>query len=65
MMETLFLFFVTSLHHKITHSKRLDLKYSDSIQGAAYVFERFLDARGSEMAQDMSMKFFTTISYCV
>ena len=35
------------------------------VQGAAYVFERFLDEPGSEMAQDMSMKFFTTICYGV
>ena len=35
------------------------------IQGAAYVFEHFLDERGYEMAREMSMKFFTTICYGV
>ena len=37
----------------------------EGIQGAAYVFERFLDGRRSEMAEGMSMKFFTTICYGV
>ena len=35
------------------------------IQGAAYVFQRFLDGRRSEMTKDMSMKFFITICYGV
>ena len=35
------------------------------LQGAAYVFERFLDGCCSQMAKAMSMKFFTTIIYGV
>ena len=57
---------------KLNDSKLLAMKfliwdsaiYGD-LQGAAYVFERFLDGRRSDMAKDMSRKFFITICYGV